>query len=60
MIVDVVAAFTDGAKKLLEELSQREKDDTWHSYQEKVPAWAGKPLGPDEYDVCLFHYLIII
>lgn len=48
-------AFTDAAKKLLEDLSKKEKDDSWQSYTEKTPVWAGKPLGLDEFDVILYY-----
>lgn len=42
----------------LYEMSTQEKDDSWHSYLEKTPSWARKPLSRGEFDVCsllLFH-----
>eukprot|EP00026_Physarum_polycephalum_P001179 Phypoly_transcript_01180.p1 GENE.Phypoly_transcript_01180~~Phypoly_transcript_01180.p1 ORF type:complete len:1168 (+),score=212.99 Phypoly_transcript_01180:101-3505(+) len=47
----IVTGTSSAIRQTLKDLSSKEKDDTWHSYLEKIPAWAGKALLGTEYDV---------
>jgi hypothetical protein len=55
----IYAETSKAIRAVLKELSVKEIDNSWHSYLEKVPAWAGQALLAPEFEVRSIKKMIV-